>query len=183
MTITSIIISVPLRKFFRSNAFALLDIMAKVSKTKIGSINGLEGKTLAVHNDDRGYLYEIVHSYELPKFGQVYAVGDPARGAIRAFHKHDKLWDLFCIVAGSAKFIFVDDRPKSKTKGNMQIITAGSRAPKLIIVPPGIYHGWMALEDNTLMISTASELYNQKSPDEYRIDPYTYGDVWTVKGR
>ena len=86
-------------------------------------------------------------------------------------------------MSGSAKFVFVDDRADAKTKGNMQIIVAGERSPKLIIVPPGIYHGWMSLEDNTLLISTASELYNREAPDEYRIDPYTYGDVWTVKGK
>jgi len=148
-----------------------------------GPIDGLEIKNLAVHSDDRGYLFEIAHNHELPKFGQVYAVGDPVRGAIRAFHKHDVLWDLFCIVKGSAKFVLIDDRAESKTKGNLQIVAIGERAPKLIIVPPGIYHGWMALEDDTLMISTASELYNSDKPDEYRIDPYTYGDVWTVKGK
>src|SRR3989338_9108758 len=127
------------------------------TKVTLGNIDGLEVKDLTVNTDDRGYLYEIVHSHELPKFGQVYVVGDPARGALRAFHKHDVLWDLFCIVKGSAKFVFVDDRADSKTKGNMQTVVIGERSPKLIVVPPGVYHGWMALEDDTLMISTASE--------------------------
>lgn len=157
--------------------------MVRSKKSTIGSIEGLIVKELAVHTDDRGYLYEIAHAYDLPKFGQVYAVGNPARGAIRAFHKHDILWDLFCIVKGSAKFVFIDDRKGSATKGVAQTVVIGDRAPKLIIVPPGVYHGWMSLEDDTLMISTASELYNREKPDEYRIDPFTYGDVWTVKGK
>jgi len=155
----------------------------KETKVQMGEIDGLEVKNLEVHADDRGYLYEIAHSYEIPKFGQVYAVDNPVRGTIRAFHKHDELWDLFCISRGSAKFICVDDRNDSKTKGVMQVVVMGEKAPKLLIVPPGIYHGWMSLEDNTLMISTGSELYNREKPDEYRIDPYTYGDVWTVKGK
>jgi len=157
--------------------------MSNEKHIQIGAIDGLVVKKLEVHADDRGYLYEIAHSYDLPKFGQVYAIGDPARGAIRAFHKHDQLWDLFTIVSGSAKFVFVDDRADSKTKGNMYMMTAGANAPKLIIVPPGVYHGWMALEDNTLLISTASELYSHEKPDEYRIDPNTFGDVWAIKGR
>lgn len=155
----------------------------RVKKTIPGAIEGLEIKALAVYSDDRGYLYEIAHAYDLPKFGQVYAVGNPARGAIRAFHKHDMLWDLFCIVKGSAKFVFIDDRKGSATKGHMQMAVTSDRVPQLIIVPPGVYHGWMSLEDDTLMISTASELYNREKPDEYRIDPYTYGDVWSIKGR
>lgn len=153
------------------------------TKATMGDIDGLEVKDLTVNTDDRGYLYEIVHSYELPKFGQVYAVGNPVRNALRAFHKHDVLWDLFCIVKGSAKFVFVDDREGSATKGNIRTVVSSERNPKLIIVPPGIYHGWMSLEDDTLLISTASETYNREKPDEYRIDPYTFGDVWTVKGK
>lgn len=158
-------------------------MISRIKKSMAGSIEGLEIKALAVHMDDRGYLYEIAHAYDLPKFGQVYVVGNPARGAIRAFHKHDILWDLFCIVKGSAKFVFIDDRKGSATKGIIQTVVISDRAPKLIIVPPGVYHGWMSLEDDTLMISTASELYNREKPDEYRIDPFTYGDVWTVKGK
>jgi hypothetical protein len=33
------------------------------------------------------------------------------------------------------------------------------------------------------MISTASHTYNHKKPDEVRILPDAFGDVWTVKGR
>jgi dTDP-4-dehydrorhamnose 3,5-epimerase-like enzyme len=158
-------------------------MIKRAKKTILDSIEGLAVKELTVHTDDRGYLYEIAHAYDLPKFGQVYAVGNSARDAIRAFHKHDILWDLFCVVKGSAKFVFVDDRKGSATKGYMQIMVTSDRSLKLIIVPPGVYHGWMSLEDDTLMISTASELYNREKPDEYRIDSFTYGDVWTIKGR
>jgi dTDP-4-dehydrorhamnose 3,5-epimerase len=125
-----------------------------------------------------GQAHALAH-----QFGQVYLVGDPARGAVRAYHKHRELWDWFCIVHGSAKFILRDDRPECETYGEMLTVVAGVRAPKLIAVPPGVYHGWMALEDDTLMISVASHTYNQDEPDEVRIAPDSFGDVWTVKGR
>lgn len=154
--------------------------MQEREKTKI---EGLEIVPLKVHFDDRGYLFEVIHNYDMPKFGQVYVVGDPTRGIIRAFHKHEILWDFFCIVKGSAKFVFVDDRPKSKTYKQQEIIILSEKCPKMIIVPPGIYHGWMSLEDNTIMISVASEVYNREKPDETRIPPDSFGDVWTIKGR
>lgn len=140
---------------------------------------------LIVREDDRGYLYEIVHATDafVPQFGQVYVVGDPVRGIIRAFHKHAELHDWFCIVNGSAKFVLRDDRPESQTYKEMQTIVISARSPKLIVVPPGIYHGWMSLEDNTIMVSTASHVYNREKPDEVRIPPDSFGDVWTVKGR
>ncbi len=59
----------------------------------------------------------------------------------------------------------------------------GARNPSLIVVPPGVYHGWMSLEDDTQMISTASEVYNRQNPDEVRVAPDSFGYVWEVKGR
>ena len=145
---------------------------------------------LTTYQDDRGFLMEIVRVVggEEPhalahKFGQVYLVGNPVRGSVRAYHKHAELWDWFCIVHGSAKFVLKDDRPDSATYGEMHTVVAGARAAKLIVVPPGVYHGWMSLEDDTLLISVASRTYNRDAPDEVRIPPDSFGDVWTVKGR
>lgn len=140
---------------------------------------------LVANVDDRGYLIEVLRAVDahFTKFGQVYLVGDPARGVIRAFHKHEVLWDWFFITHGAAKFVLVDDRPDSATHGHMNVFVTSSRNPHLITVPPGVFHGWMSLEDDTQMISVASEVYNRAKPDEIRIPPDSYGDVWTVKGR
>jgi dTDP-4-dehydrorhamnose 3,5-epimerase len=153
-------------------------------------IDGVKVIDLKTYEDDRGYLIEIARHADDPephgvvhKFGQVYLVGDPVRGLIRAFHKHDELWDWFYISHGSAKFVLKDDRPKSSTYGNMQTVIASARNPKLLVVPPGVFHGWMSLEDDTQMVSTASHIYNRAKPDEMRVPPDAFGDVWTVKGR
>jgi len=153
-------------------------------------IDGVEVIPLAVHMDDRGYLMEIarVKGGDEPhavvhKFGQVYLVGNQARNTIRAFHKHQELWDWFCITSGSAKFVLKDDREDSATAGELMTIITGTRKPVLLVVPPGVFHGWMSLEDNTQMISTASHVYNHEQPDEVRIAPDSFGDVWTIIGR
>lgn len=148
-------------------------------------IEGVEVVPLTARVDDRGYLIEIVRATDpyFTKFGQVYIVGDMARGTIRAFHKHEELWDWFFISHGSAKFVLKDDRPESPTHGEMMTVVGSERNPTLIVVPPGVYHGWMSLEDDTQLISTASEVYRRDNPDEVRIPPDSFGDVWTVKGR
>ena len=148
-------------------------------------IEGVQLIPLDVHVDDRGYLIEIVRATDpyLPKFGQVYVVGDQVRGVIRAFHKHAELWDFFFISHGAAKFVLKDDRPQSATYRQMETYVLTQRNPALLVVPPGVYHGWMSLEDDTQMISTASEVYRRDNPDEVRIPPDSFGDVWTVKGR
>ena len=120
--------------------------------------------------DERGYLIEILRATDgyFTKFGQVYLVGDATRGIIRAWHKHEKLWDWFFISHGSAKFALRDDRANSPTYGEMNTFILGERNPSILVVPPGVYHGWMSLEDDTQLISTASEVYNRDKPDEVR---------------
>lgn len=140
---------------------------------------------LVAHADDRGYLIEIIRATDdyFTKFGQVYLVGNFARGVVRAFHKHSLLWDFFFISHGAAKFILRDDRPDSPTYEEMNTFVASSRNPNLLVVPPGVYHGWMSLEDDTQMISTASQVYNRENPDEVRVPADSFGVEWEVKGR
>lgn len=158
--------------------------------TEDRKIEGLLVVRLEMYEDDRGYLYEVIHDSDffVPRIGQVYVVGDPVRGAIRAFHKHRELHDWFCLARGSAKFCFVDDRPDSPTYRKTDTVVISGRRPSLLVVPPGVHHGWMALEDDTIMLSVASDLYDRENPDEERVSPHAFDDLfgkdpWQVEGR
>ncbi len=157
-------------------------------------IEGVRLVELDRHIDDRGYLYEIIHSTDdfLHKFGQTYIVCSPARGTIRGFHKHSVLWDYFCVARGTAKFILADapeDQVKAATAASpcapraLDTFVLSERKPSLLVVPAGVWHGWMSLEDETMVVATGSEVYNREKPDEVRVPPEVFGDVWTVKGR
>ena len=171
-----------------------------------GNIDGLLKIPLKWHVDDRGMLMEVLRAsdqhYHLAfdpanhhngNFGQNYIVIDPMPGTVRAFHKHGCLWDFFTIVNGSAKFVFYDDRhgnydlPKSETYQKMEIVVTGKINPMCIVVPPGVHHGWMSLESNTILLSTGTHVYSEVverygKPDECRIDPYTFGkDIWEIE--
>ncbi len=169
----------------RAAALSLEEAATDAVVPRMGMIQGVVADPRAVNVDDRGYLIEILRADDeyFTRFGQVYLVGDVKAGTIRAFHKHEELWDYFFITHGAAKFVLVDDREESPTYGNMQTFVTGERNSLTIVVPPGVFHGWMALADDTQLISTASEVYNAQSPDEVRIPPDSYGDVWSVKGR
>ena len=65
----------------------------------------------------------------------------------------------------------------------MNIFVLSTKNHGLLVVPPGVYHGWMSLEDDTQLISIASETYNRHKPDEARVPPDSFGDVWTITGR
>ncbi len=141
---------------------------------------------LKVNVDDRGYVIVFASSGRpdaphLPKISEVYLVGDLTKGIIRAFHKHKKLWDYFFISHGAAKFVLVDDRKDSPTYKETNSFILTERNPSLLVVPAGVYHGWMALDNDTQLVSTASEMYDKNNLDEERISSDSFGDVWTVK--
>ena len=164
-------------------------------------IEGVKLVDLVVHSDDRGDLFEVLHNYELPKliegctlkmlnvgeipaepvyrFGQVYIVHNRMPYVVRAFHKHEKLWDYFSIIQGSAVFCLVDDQSKiSEASLWYERLVLTSRKPKLLVVPPGVYHGWMSLEPDTILLSIGSELYDRENPDEVRVPFDTFNGLF-----
>ncbi|GBD25937.1 hypothetical protein HRbin30_01264 [bacterium HR30] len=135
--------------------------------------------------DDRGYLIKVLRADDphFTKFGEVYIVGDFARGTVRAWHKHRVLWDYFHISHGAAKFALCDDRPDSPTYRKIEEYVLSARNPSTLVVPPGVYHGWVALEDDTQLVSIASELYDPDNPDEERIPWNSFDYDWSVRFR
>jgi dTDP-4-dehydrorhamnose 3,5-epimerase-like enzyme len=135
-----------------------------------------------VHVDDRGRLFEALRTDEdnAEKLKQVYVITDRVAGIIRAYHAHDSLIDYFTIVAGSATFIFWEDAGNGEVL--VQKVVADATQPITLTVPAGIFHGWKSLQDGTILLSVASELYNRESPDEHRVSPWSLGpEVWDVE--
>ena len=140
---------------------------------------------LKLNVDDRGTLVELLRADEPDaKLGQVYAVTSFSKGTIRGLHSHDELWDYFVVLLGSAKFRFFNEA------GEEQIVVVSSQKLCRLNCPPKIAHGWMALEDNTILISIASEPYmgygRAGKLDEHRM-PYNKfdgdSDGWAVLPR
>ncbi len=153
-------------------------------------INDVKIIPLVAHEDDRGYLLEIARAVGgdaphavIETFGQVYIVGDLVRGVVRAYKKHAEQPDALTIVHGTAKFVLKDDRPESSTYGEMMTVVIGQHAPKLLCIPPNVYYGWMSLEDDTLLMSLKSKVFDVDHPGSTRISADSFGDVWTVKKR
>ncbi|KPJ53963.1 hypothetical protein AMJ39_02505 [candidate division TA06 bacterium DG_24] len=137
-------------------------------------IEGVQVIPLTRHVDERGYVMEILRSddthYE--KFGQVYvATCNP--GIIKAWHAHRKQTDHFAVVKGNAKIGLFDDREASPTCGETMNVVIGELNPALVIIPPLVWHGQMALgNEPSILINIPSEPYDPEQPDELRRDPF-----------
>jgi len=143
------------------------------------------------HVDDRGELFEMLRrdDQEFVRFGQVYVVRTRWPGVVRAWHRHAEMWDHFCIVHGAALFQFVDADPGEPAQNARPYrMTLSDRKAAVLHVPPGVWHGWMALEPNTLLLSVASEPYCgdgriYERPDEERLPASAFDACWKVEAR
>jgi dTDP-4-dehydrorhamnose 3,5-epimerase len=148
-------------------------------------IDGVKIKPLRVLPDDRGMLMEILRSddTDFQRFGQVYLT-TVYPGVVKAWHYHKKQTDHFVCVAGMAKVGLYDDREGSPTKGESQTVYLGLHSAKLLIIPPGVYHGFTpAGPDTAAIVNIPTELYDYAEPDEFRrpFDDPAIGYDWGVK--
>lgn len=144
---------------------------SSVTQTRIF---GSTVRELAVHTDERGRLFEILRNDDpdFRRFGQVY-VTTAHPGIVKAWHRHQKQTDFFCLIQGRARFALYDPRPDSPTKGQVDEIMCDGAQPRLIIIPNLVYHGFKNVGDVDVMcINCPTEVYNAASPDEERVDAY-----------
>ena len=137
-------------------------------------IAGSSVRPLAVHPDERGRLFEILRSDDpdFVQFGQVYlTTAHP--GVVKAWHRHQKQTDFFCLIREQARFALYDDRPDSPTVGQVDEILCDERTPQLIVIPNRVWHGFKNIGAGEVMcINCPTEPYNAAVPDEDRLDPF-----------
>ncbi len=153
-------------------------------------IEGVFVKPLRRLSDARGWLMEILRADDahFQKFGQVYVTVARA-GVVKAWHAHERQTDHFAVVAGEARVALYDGRDGSPTQGNVMEVLAGESSPVLIIIPPGVYHGFKAEGGRPAhIVNIPTELYNYERPDELRRPyddpavPYDWGDADPASG-
>lgn len=138
-------------------------------------IEGVKIKRLKVIPDERGRLMEIFRSDDgfFEKFGQAYMTTTKP-GIVKAWHYHKIQTDNFCCVKGKIRLGLYDARESSATFGKTMDISLNLDEPKLVSIPPNVYHGFKGVADEeSLVINIPTEPYNHKNPDEYRADPYS----------
>lgn len=151
-------------------------------------IEGVKIKRLNRIVDERGYLMEILRKDDremFKKFGQVYVTAC-FPGVIKAWHKHKKQYDNFCVVKGNAKIGLYDGRKDSKTYKKSETYILGELNPILLQIPPFVWHGQMAIGDETsYLINIPTEVYDRENPDEDRIDPFEndFNYDWQIKSK
>ena len=151
------------------------DLTVNRARPMNASIDGVCRKPLKVIPDERGWLMEIMRCDDdiFDTFGQVYLT-TAYPNVVKAWHYHKKQTDNFTCIHGMMKVVLYDAREGSKTRGNLMELFIGEKNPVLVAVPPGVYHGFKAIGDETaFFVSIPTLPYDYRDPDEYRLPPDT----------
>jgi dTDP-4-dehydrorhamnose 3,5-epimerase len=77
-----------------------------------------------------------------------------------------------------------DGREDSTTYQTVNEFFMGTHSPKLVVIPPGVYHGWKCISDEeSVVVNIPTRVYNYDDPDEIRA-PYNAEHIpydWDIK--
>jgi len=141
-------------------------------------IDGVQLIPLGVHEDDRGWLYELRRDSALPAPTRQTNVSFSRAGVIRGLHYHERgQSDLFACLSGMARVVVLD-----RENGETMSADIGDDNPVAVWVPGQLAHGFEALTD-VLFCYHVTEEYDPADPDEHGLpwdDPRVV-DLWQTK--
>lgn len=131
-------------------------------------MQGVIIKKLEKNTDERGWLAEIYRSDELDFKPVMSYVSVTKNGVIRGPHEHKFQSDCFVFVGpGNFELHLWDNREISETKGEHLKIEVGSENPTMVIVPPGVVHGYKCVsEEDAYCINLPDKLYKGENKKE-----------------
>ena len=122
------------------------------------------------HQDERGYFSQIYQSNDFSELGLPIFVQDnlskSSKGVFRGLHWQEAPYaqgKLVTCINGSIIDFIVDIRENSPTFMEHLAIPLGAETLASLWVPPGFAHGFLSLEDNTLVNYKVDNFWNRES--------------------
>lgn len=149
------------------------------------TIDGVKRKDLKTIVDGRGDVIELwslpwVEREGLAVPQHVYQSATDY-GVTKCWHLHAVHTDQFTVTRGKLQVVCADVRPDSPTFGQVNSFIMGTQRPTLLMIPPGVMHGWKALSPpETIVVNLQTHPYDPA--DEFKF-PWdcVLGDVWEPK--
>ena len=121
--------------------------------------------------DERGEILHMLRSDDtvFRKFGEIY-FSRVYPGVVKGWHIHKKMALNYAIPEGMIKLVLYDDRPESKTKGEIMELFIGELKYELVTIPPNVWNGFKCISIKPALVANCStEPYDPKEIE--RIDP------------
>tara|TARA_R110002020_G_scaffold78506_2_gene197411 strand:- start:6631 stop:7059 length:429 start_codon:yes stop_codon:yes gene_type:complete len=135
-------------------------------------------KKISFHEDDRAQrLFDVYE--ETP--GQINISYVNSTKHIVAWHKHDRQTDYWFCPKGSFKVGLA--YPQKDGSYNVEWEYISDKNFRTLKIPPGVYHGYKALEPDSTMMYYLDEKYDADSPDEEKVLPGHFGETWETESK
>lgn len=127
--------------------------------------------TPTVYKDERGFFMESYKKTEFKNNGiDIDFVQDnhskSSKGILRGLHYQEKPYEqakLVQCLKGEILDVAVDIRKNSKTFGKYVKVILSEENKKMLYIPAGFAHGFLALSDNVEVLYKTSSEYNKSS--------------------
>ncbi len=125
-------------------------------------------KDIGKNGDKRGWLAEFWRDDEISYMPAMSYVSFTKFGVVRGPHEHTWQSDYFVFVGpGDFELFLWDRREDSPTKGEEVKAIVGASKPCIVIVPPGVVHGYKCIsQEGALSINLPDKLYRGKNKSE-----------------
>lgn len=155
-----------------SSAIAKLSRTTATGGLRIAAIDGVEYRLIRPVLHEHGHLSEVFRTdwglTDVPVV-QVNLTSTFA-GRVRAWGIHRHTVDRLFAAAGSLCIVCYDGRQDSPTFGCVNEFMLGGRNQGLVVIPPGVFHGWKNVgDDEATIVSMPSQLYNHDGPDRWEL--------------
>jgi dTDP-4-dehydrorhamnose 3,5-epimerase len=91
-------------------------------------------------------------------------------GAVTDWHRHERQTDHIFAVTGVVKLCLYDDREGSPTSGVANVLRIGDLRPLLVVVPPGVWHGFRNETSAPAgYVNYFAAPYRHEDPDNWRL--------------
>ena len=136
-------------------------------------IDGVVVQPLKLLPNARGRLMEITRHDEPDHLGIAQAyVTSTFPGVVKAWYRHERQVDQIASITGLVKLVLFDSRAESPSRDVVQEIHLGELAPRLVRIPPGVWHGFQAVGlAEAFLLHLNSVAFDPAHPDEERVDP------------
>lgn len=155
--------------------------MSSTTQQQQHAIEGVVVRELTRHADSRG---AFVETYRQSWFDPCPPMvqgnrSDSAAGVIRGLHFHQKQADYWVCLKGRLLVCLHDLRPSSPTHGVTQGVELTGTSERGVYIPPGVLHGFAALEDSTLTY-LVDNYYDSTDEFGVRYDDPQVGFDWPI---
>lgn len=134
--------------------------------------NFIKEHIIHFHEDDRGQ--RLLNVFPKLSSGQINVTYVNSTKHIVAWHRHFKQIDYWCCLKGSFKVGLCDGH-------DVEWRYLSDKQFKILEIGPTIWHGYQALESNSIMLYGLTEKFSLE--DEEKCYPGAFGETWEVKNR